>query len=45
MPVDVEDGSSSLLTERKRNDAYRAGAGTLETGFVQRSWARRLLLR
>jgi vitamin B12 transporter len=45
VPVYDDDGSSRLLTERKRNDAYRGGAGTLETGFLQRSWARRLLLR
>lgn len=43
--ITQEDGSESIGTVRKRNDAYRGGSGTLEAGFVNRSWARKLLLR
>jgi hypothetical protein len=43
--VDDPDGSVRTTTVRKRNDAYWGAAGTLETGLINRSWARRLLLR
>jgi vitamin B12 transporter len=39
------DGSFRSTRLRKRNDAYRAGAGTMEAGFLNRPWARALLLR
>lgn len=48
-PVYVDVSSSTgVSTETKVHrfhDAYRAGGGNLEVGWVDRSWARRLLLR
>ncbi|WP_232293849.1 TonB-dependent siderophore myxochelin receptor MxcH [Stigmatella aurantiaca] len=47
--VDAEaaDGSGKLQRVRvhRFHDAYRAGGVGIETGFVDQSWARRLLLR
>lgn len=45
--VQVADASGRLVSVRvpRFHDAYRAGGGALEAGFVDRPWARRLLLR
>lgn len=45
--VDIADRTGAI-TETKVNrfhDAYRAGGGNVEVGWVDRPWARRLLLR
>lgn len=48
-PVDVRvtDESGQLTPARvnRRHDEYRASGGNVEAGFVNRPWARRLLLR
>lgn len=48
-PVDVEvpdeRGRLSPARVRRFHDAYRAGGANAEVGVVDRSWARRLLLR
>ncbi|AGC45609.1 TonB family protein [Myxococcus stipitatus DSM 14675] len=45
--VKVGDASGRVLETRlpRFHDAFRAGGGGLEVGFVNRPWARRLLLR
>lgn len=48
-PVDVdvpdETGRLSPARVHRFHDRYRAGGGTVEAGFVDRPWAKRLLLR
>lgn len=48
-PVQVEvpdaEGQLSPATVRRFHDRYRAAGGNAEVGFVNRSWAKRLLLR
>ena len=48
-PVNVEitdaRGRTSPATVRRFHDAYRAYGATVETGFVDRPWARRLLVK
>ena len=45
--VEVPDEQGRLVprTLPRFHDAYRAGGGAVEAGFVDRPWARRLLLR
>jgi len=48
-PVEVEvtdaRGRTSPATVRRFHDAYRAYGATVETGFVDQPWARRLLVK
>ncbi len=48
-PIDVTTGTNTGGTEpvtvRRNNDEYIAGGVNLETGFVHRKWARRLLVK
>ncbi|WP_394842168.1 TonB-dependent siderophore myxochelin receptor MxcH [Pendulispora brunnea] len=48
-PVDVEEAAANGRLAPVRvdrfHDAYRATGGSVETGFVNRPWAKRLLLR
>ncbi len=39
------DGSERTVRAKRFHDDYRAAGGNIELGFVQRPWARRLLLR
>ncbi|WP_246137615.1 TonB-dependent siderophore myxochelin receptor MxcH [Myxococcus llanfairpwllgwyngyllgogerychwyrndrobwllllantysiliogogogochensis] len=45
--VRVEDSSGKLSDARlpRFNDAFRAGGGGVEVGFLDKPWARRLILR
>src|SRR5262249_52828932 len=44
-PLPTLTGGTVRKTVRRFHDAYHAGGGNLELGFVERPWARRLLVQ
>lgn len=44
-PVPRDDGSADILTLPRFHDAYRAYGGNIEAGFVDRSWAKKLIVQ